>query len=84
MTTKDKKNSVMDMVKNHANQTDTTPQQEVTVKTKQAKKKPVRFTVDIEEDLLEKVKAYGFTNKMKLRKIFETALEEFVSKDNQG
>lgn len=76
-------NDLISMIKGHANKADETPQQEVEITTKKIpKKKPVRFTVDIEEELLEKVREYGFKNKIKLRQIFETALDEYVSKDD--
>jgi hypothetical protein len=75
-------NDLISMIQGHAKKADETPQQEVEIKHKKIKKKPIRFTVDIEENLLERVREYGFKNKIRLRKIFETALEEYVSKDD--
>lgn len=81
-STQNNVNKLKNLLDNHANQLDETPQQEEKIITTELKKKPKRFTVDIEEELLEKVREYGFRNKMKLRKIFELALEEYISKDD--
>jgi|GEM_PF-3013612 hypothetical protein len=75
------KNDLINMIQGHASKTDETPQQEVEIKRTKIKKKPIRFTVDIEENLLERVREYGFKNKIKLRQLFEKALDEYISED---
>ena len=80
-----KKNAALEALQKFKNSTpNTTPLQEV--KPQEEKKKRTeeitRFTVDIESELMDKIKILGVTKKMKIRHIFEEALKQYL--ENQG
>lgn len=81
MAKKDTANQALEALKQFKKNTqNTTPLQEV--KPKEEKKKRTeeitRFTVDIESELMDKVKILGVHKKMKIRHIFEDALRQYL------
>lgn len=62
------------------NQADTPMQESYIVRPIPTNIKTDKFTVEIESSLMEEVRLYGVKNKMKLRKIFEESLKEYLAK----
>lgn len=82
---KDHKGIASDMVKNLINQPSKTPLQTTkdnVVKPVEEKVSVDKMTVDIESTLLHDVRIYAAQNKLKLRPVFEKALEEYL--ENHG
>ncbi|XAI96381.1 hypothetical protein [Microcystis phage Mwe-JY31] len=76
-----KKNTALEALQKFKNSTpNTTPLQEV--KPQEDKKKRTeqitRFTVDIESELMDKIKILGVQKKKKIRHIFEEALTQYL------
>ncbi len=85
MAKKNTTNQALEALKQFKKNTEnTTPLQEV--KPTQDKKKRTeqitRFTVDIESELMDKIKILGVQKKKKIRHIFEEALSQYL--ESQG
>lgn len=81
----DHKGIATDMVKGLINKPSTTPLQtneNNVIKPVEAKIAVDKMTVDIESTLLHDVRIYAAQNKLKLRPVFEKALEEYL--ENHG
>ena len=79
---KDHKNMASDLVKGLIENTTIPPMQEtVIVKPKDATPPTIttdKFTVEIESTLMDDVRLYGVKNKIKLRRLFEESLREYL------
>jgi hypothetical protein len=77
------KNLASDMIKGLVSKPDTTPQQQVMVTApKLSKRATTKFTVEIDTELMDELKIYGVTHKIKLRQLFEKSLKEYLKSNS--
>lgn len=66
------------MIKDLVGKQDNTPQQRITVEPKKEKRATTKFTVEIDTELMDRLRIHGVTHKIKLRQLFEKALIEYL------
>jgi hypothetical protein len=76
------KNLASNMIKDLVGKQDKTPQQQIAVKPKIQKRDTTKFTVEIDTELMDELRIYGATNKIKLRQIFEQALANYLKSNS--
>jgi hypothetical protein len=70
------------MIKDLVGKQDKTPQQQISIKPKNLKQETTKFTVEIDSELMDQLRIYGVTHKIKLRQLFEKALAEYLKSSN--
>ncbi len=80
MQKKDHKGIASDLVKGLIDNEINTPLQEsYMVRPMPTNQKTDKFTVEIESSLMDEIRLFGVKNKIKLRKLFEESLREYLA-----